>query len=304
MGHDLLERYIWLVDTIRRHGRLSRSALDRLWMASRFSNGEPLPRRTFYNYRQAIAELFSIEIKCDQSTYEYYLSDFGDSHNETVTDWLLDSAATHDLLASNRNVASKIFLENIPSAREYLASVIDALNRNVPVTFDYHAFGRVLKSAGVVVEPYFLKLFRQRWYLTGRHTASDKVKTYALDRIANLTIGTEPFTPDPDFSPEEYFRNSFGIIFTKGEVKHIAIRTDHKQAQYFRALPLHHSQQESVHDTFSIFHYNLRISDDLVNELLSYGSRIQVLEPRELITRMRNELSATLNLYSEPKKES
>lgn len=298
MAHNLLERYIWLVDTIRRHGRISRAQLDDLWRQSPHSDGNPLPRRTFYSYRQAIAELFNVEILCDTSTYEYYLSDYGDQHSESVTKWLINSVATNDLLAGNRDIASKIFLENIPSAREHLPYITEALRHNRPIKFDYHPFGRITGSTGVDLEPYFIKLFRQRWYVTGREIASDKVKTYALDRMSNLTIGLHPFKPDSTFDPEEYTRHNFGIITTHGQPRHVAIQVDPRQAQYFRALPLHASQQESVHDNFSIFHYTIRLSDDLVNELLSYGSRIRVLEPPELIEMLRLELHTALTHYT------
>lgn len=297
MARDLLQRYIWLVDTVRRYGRISRAELDRLWCNSRFSEGGPLPRRTLYNYRQAVEDLFNVEIKCDPATYEYYLSDNGDAHSEGVTNWLLNTTATNDLLAGSREVAGKIFLENVPSAREYLAPVVEALKDNKAIRFDYHHFGRINPSRNVVVEPYFLKIFRQRWYVTGRHTASSRVKTYALDRISGLTVSADSFEPDPTFEPEEYFRHSFGIIFNEGEIKHITLRADRREADYLRALPLHHSQQESVHDGFSLFHYTMRISPDLVSELVSHGPRIAVIEPPELIEMLKAELRQTLAQY-------
>ena len=86
-----------------------------------------MPRRTFYNYRQAVEELFNIEIKCDSATFDYYISDIGDRHNEGVTNWLLNTAVTNELLAGSRAVADKIFLEQVPSAREFLAPVIESL---------------------------------------------------------------------------------------------------------------------------------------------------------------------------------
>ena len=152
MAKDLLQRYIWLVDTIRRHGRMSRGQIDQLWMRTSYSGGNPMPRRTFYNYRQAVEELFNIEIKCDSATFDYYISDIGDRHNEGVTNWLLNTAVTNELLAGSRAVADKIFLEQVPSAREFLAPVIESLRDNRPIRFDYHAYGRVLPSEGVVVE--------------------------------------------------------------------------------------------------------------------------------------------------------
>ncbi len=298
MAKDLLNRYVWLVDTIRRHGRITRRELNDCWRRSRFSDGDTtLPRRTFYNYRQAIEDLFDINIICDQSTFEYYIAD-EDAHNESVTEWLLNAAATNDVLSSSRDISQKIFLEDVPSAREHLATAINALKSSSPLRFDYHPYTRSTPTPAIVIEPYFLKIFRQRWYLTGRVVAEKRIKTYALDRISSLVILPEHFTPDPSFDPEAYSRDSFGIIFSLGEVKNIVIRTDTRQAKYFRALPLHHSQQEMIHDEFSDFHYRLRITDDFVAEILSYGPRVTVMEPPELRAIIRDRLSNSLANYS------
>ena len=104
MGSNLLARYIWIVDTIRRHGRISRSELNEKWQRSPFSEGEPLPRRTFYSYRQAIEELFSITIECDPHTFDYYIAE-SDEHNESVSDWLLNSVAISNVLSNSRDLS-------------------------------------------------------------------------------------------------------------------------------------------------------------------------------------------------------
>lgn len=299
MAKDLLNRYVWLVDTIRRYGRITRRELDDRWRRSNFSDGDSiLPRRTFYNYRQAIEDLFDINICCDQSTFEYYIAD-EDAHNESVTEWLLNSAATNDVLSSSREISGKIFLEDVPSARQHLASVMGALKTSSLIRFDYQPYTRSTPTTGITIEPYFLKIFRQRWYLTGRVTNENRIKTYALDRIGSLTVLSETFVPDPTFDAETYSRDSFGIIFSQGDVKEIVIRTDPRQAKYFRALPLHSSQQESIHDNFSNFSYRMRLTDDLVAELLSYGPRITVMSPPELRAIMRDRLSSALDNYNQ-----
>lgn len=297
MAKDLIKRYIWLVDTIRRYGRITRRELDESWQRSKFSDGGKLPRRTFYNYRQAIGELFDITIECDQSTFEYYIAE-EDDHNGSVTEWLLNAAATNDVLSSSREISGRIFLEDVPSAREHLSTVIAAIKASNPVRFDYHPYTRSTPTRGVTVEPYFLKIFRQRWYLTGRNTADGRIKTYALDRISGAVVLAETFTPDPAFDPETYSRDSFGIIFSQNEPKRIVIRTGPRQAKYFRALPLHHSQQEMIHDEFSDFSYRLRITDDFVAELLSHGPDITVMSPPELQAIMKDRLQRTLEKYS------
>ncbi len=297
MANELLNRYIWLVDTIRRYGRITRRELDDCWRRSAFSDGETvLTRRTFYNYRQAIEDLFDVNIQCDPMTYEYYIAD-ADSHKESVTEWLLNAAATNDVLSSSRDISQKIFLEDVPSARHHLATVINALKSNCPVKFDYHPYTKSTPTTGIIIEPYFLKIFRQRWYLTGRVVAENRIKTYALDRISSPMVLPDKFTPDPSFDAETYSRDSFGIIFSQGEVKDIVIRTDARQAKYFRALPLHHSQREMIHDDFSNFSYRMRITDDLIAELLSYGPKVTVVSPPELRAIIRERLSASLANY-------
>ena len=73
MARNLLSRYIWLVDTIRRYGHITRRQLDEAWRRSPYSDGDPLPRRTFYNYRQAIEELFNITIGYNATDNTYYI---------------------------------------------------------------------------------------------------------------------------------------------------------------------------------------------------------------------------------------
>lgn len=296
MSRNLLARYIWLIDTIRRYGAITREKLNELWMQSPYSDGSPMPRRTFYNYRGAIEELFNINIECNPTTYEYYI-DSGDSHQASVTDWLLNSAAMSNVLSSVRDVSERIFLEDVPSARLYLSQVISALRERHPLHFTYRPYTRINPTRDVVIEPYFLKIFRQRWYVTGFNIRDNAIKTYALDRMADVSLGSETFTMDPDFDPENFVRDSFGIVFTQGETHEVVIRANSRRAKYLRALPLHHSQREEIHDSFSDFHYRLRLTPDLVQELLSLWSEVKVMAPPELRAMVTNALRLALEQY-------
>lgn len=296
MPRNLLGRYVWLIDTIRRFGSINREKLNELWMQSPFSDGNPLPRRTLYNYRSAISELFSITIECHPTTYEYYIA-AGDDSQEGLTDWLLNSAAMSNVLADVSDVSDRIFLEDIPSARTYLSQVVAALREHRTVLFTYRPYTRTTPTKGVAVQPYFLKIFRQRWYLTGLNTTDNKVKTYALDRMEDVTVSDDTFEPDPTFDPSSYVRDTFGIVFSQGQPKEVALRTDPRQAKYFRALPLHHSQREAIHDNYSIFYYKLRLTPDFLQEILSLGPKVTVIAPPELRAMVKTTLAETLALY-------
>ncbi len=295
MARNLLSRYIWLVDTIRRRGSITRRELDEAWKQSIYSDGNPLPRRTFYNYRAAVEELFNITIGFNPSDNTYHIAE--DPSSEGITDWLLNSVAMTNMLSDSRDVAGKIFLEEVPSAREHLPSMVSALKEGRTVEMDYQPYTRQNPSRGIVLHPYFLKIFRQRWYVTGLNVADDRVKTYALDRIVSMRVTGDTYTIPNYFDAPAYFRDSFGIIFNRGEVKEVILRVDARQAKYFRALPLHHSQQETVSDGYSLFSYRLKLSDDFVQEILSHGPSVTVVRPAELRAIVTTSLRATLDNY-------
>ena len=289
--------YLWLVDTIRRYGHITLEELSRQWQRSPLSDGRPLARRTFHTYRAEAEQLLDVTIACNRSTYEYYIAESGDSQRR-IQDWLLDSMALSDALRDVGDVSNRVVLENVPSAREHLPVIIDALKQNIRIRFAYKSYTRSQRATGIVVEPYFVKIFKQLWYVIGYNVKDKKVKTYALDRMSDLTmVAGTTFKMPEGLSPKEFFSDCFGIITNQNEPKHIVLRVEPTQAKYFRALPLHHSQREELHDKYSIFHYNMRITYDLREELLSHGSAIEVLEPVELKTALREELKRTLAYY-------
>ena len=297
MSRNLFSRYIWLIDTIRRHRQLTREELNELWVKSPYSDGAPMPRRTFYNYRNAIEELFKINIECNPATFEYYIDDGGDPQKESVTEWLLNAATMSNALTDARDVSDRIFLEDVPSSRYHLSSVLTATKEFKPIEFTYSNYMRSMPSRNVVVEPYFLKLFKQRWYMTGRNVKEDTIKTYALDRMSDVTLHNTIFAIPEDFDAEAYFRDSYGIVFSKGDVKNVTLKVSARQAKYFRALPLHHTQKEMINDTYSIFTYKLKLTPDFVEELLSHGAQLTVLDPPELRAMMISDLENSLENY-------
>ncbi len=296
----LLNKYLWIVDTLRRYGALTLAQLNDKWVASGVNDGQPLPRRTFMTYRNNIEEMFNININCNKSTYEYYIEDNGDDSMATHLNWMLDSMAISNTLQNSQNVASRILLEDVPSARDHLPTVIDALKQNLSIRFSYKSYTRAALNEGIVIRPYFVKIFKQLWYVIGYNVKDNMLKTYALDRMSKLTIlADKPFTMPEDFSPQEFFKDCFGITTNSNEPKEIKLRVEPMQAKYLRALPLHPSQREDVvHEGgYSVFSFRMRITYDLRQQLLSMGSNIEVLTPAELKMQIREELRKALDLY-------
>ena len=297
MARNLINRYVWLVDTISRYGRITLKDLNAAWLRSEISEGKPLARRTFFHYRDGVEEMFDINIKCDKATFEYYIDDKDGEDNARLRSWLVDSVSMSGTLSNARDISSRIMLENVPSAREHLPVVIDALKQNRRIRFSYKSYTRALPTDGIVLEPYFVKIFKQLWYVIGLNVKDGQIKTYSLDRMSNLNLLQDLFDMPENVNPSEFFKDCFGIITNQNSAKRIVLRVEPTQAKYFRALPLHSSQQEEVHDNYSIFTYKMRITYDLKEELMSHGASIEVMEPQELKTLILTELQQALNNY-------
>lgn len=297
MARNLVNRYVWLVDTISRYGRITLKDLKSAWLRSDISEGKPLARRTFFHYRDGVEEMFDINIQCDKSTFEYYIDDSGSEENARLKSWLVDSVSLSGMLSNAHDISGRIILENVPSAREHLPVIIDALKQNHRIGFSYKSYTRSRPTDGIILEPYFVKIFKQLWYVIGLNVNDGLIKTYSLDRISRLNLLQETFTMPGDVNPSEFFRDCFGIITNKNSAKRIVLRVEPTQAKYFRALPLHPSQQEEVHDEYSVFTYRMRITYDLKEEIMSHGASIEVLEPKELKTLICTELEQALMNY-------
>lgn len=71
----IFHQYIWIINTLRRKGRLTLEQLNDRWMRDGVADGNPLPRTTFNRHRDAILDMFGVVIECDKSSgYKYYIA--------------------------------------------------------------------------------------------------------------------------------------------------------------------------------------------------------------------------------------
>lgn len=296
MGKDLIAKYVWIIDTLSRHKKLSRKTLNHLWLKSEFSEGNPLPDRTFYHYRRSIEEIFNISIGCDSSG-KYFIKETGTERGRGLTNWMLDSAAVSAALQGNLLPDGRIEIEEVPSAREYLPLVIEAMKDSLKIIFTYAGFSRSRAESKIVFSPYFLKRYKQRWYMIGLKEKGGTIRTYALDRVREMTFSDDHFEMPGHLTMEQLFSNIVGVTTSHADVKTVKLRVSSTQAKYFRALPLHPSQTELIDDQYSIFTYQLKLNYELVHELLALGDAVKVISPPELKAMVVTQLKSTLAQY-------
>lgn len=297
----LLKRYLWLIDTLKRNGEMTFEEISDKWDSSPVNdNGSVLTKRTFYNHCQAIARHFGIDIECrrGRGLNQYRITNPEAIEENTLTKWALDSFSLGELLLGNANIADKILLEDIPSGREWLEPILTALQQNRKIELRYENFVGV-KFSGTI-SPLCIKLFKRRWYVLTQ-LADGRKRIFSLDRIKSLELTDKKFNYLDKFSPEDYFRDVFGIIAgVDRKVENIVIRAYAELPGYLRSLPIHHSQKEleskEGHTDFSL---RLIPTFDFIQELLLHRDQLEVTEPQSLRDEISNLISKTLKLYGD-----
>lgn len=293
-------RYIWLLNTLLQHKQLSYEEINALWRECYLGDGASLPLRTFHQHKSAVEELFGIEIKCNPSNgYRYYISSPDTLKNDSIRKWLLNSFTLSNMITAGHNMKGRILFEEIPCGTEYLQTIIEAMQKSKELHVDYHPFYGHREIYNI--QPYAMKVYRQRWYVVGYIKELGSIRNIALDRTLEMNLSATSFILPKDFDAEKYYANTVGIFVNeKLKPTKVKIRAYGRQIEYLRSLPLHRSQKEraSKYGEFCEFEYKLCLTPELSTHILAMGENVEVLEPIELREEIKRRICLIYNKYN------
>ena len=297
---SLILKYIWVVKTIHRAGRITLKELNEKWRANvDLSRGEDLPRQTFDRWKSGILDLFGILIDCEQrGGYHYYIANPKELSEGKLRTWLLNTYGTAETLSSNLSIHDRILTENIPSSQDHLSTVLEAMKSNNMLHITFKAF-TMKEPKRFLVEPYCVKMSAQRWYMLARNTEHKNLRLYSLDRIEAVEISNTRFVLPDDFNAKDYFAEFFGIVLDESvPLQTIILRADKYHQNYMRTLPLHPTQREIFAcDDYADFELKLRPTYDFYMKLMSFGNMMKVLEPKNLQEEICKWVENTIEMY-------
>ena len=298
MASNVIKRYVWLVNTLLQRKSLTFKEICDLWDKSSLTDGKPLALRTFHQHREAVAELFGVEIVCDTNTYKYSIAQPEELKNNSAQQWLFNSFAISNTIEAGRNMKERILFEEIPSGAEFAQTVVDAMQQNRVLFVDYKPFQG--EKFELYLQPYAMRVYNQRWYVVGRFKESGSIRNIALDRILRMEITDEEFSLPEDFDASDYYAHTVGIFVNEAlKPQRVVLRTYGVSTEYMRSVPLHPSQREIATNgnESSDFEYHLNLTPELTSKLLSKGDWVEVLEPKELREKVKEQAQAIAELY-------
>jgi len=313
MAKNYFKSHIWLLETLQTRGRLTLKEIKDLWMRSSINDEEKeLANRTFSNHIAAIADIFGIEIKCDRRDNTYFIENREELGGSGIREWMMEALSLNGLINESASLRSRLIFESEPSSHRFLTDIIRAMRDEKMIEVNYQSFN-MESPRDFLLEPFCLKEYKRRWYLFARdHKAKYKEPhSFSLDRMNSAIVSSKEFKPPKGFDADSFFSTRYGVLhYEDSKPALIKIKVSARQANYFRTLPLHHSQQElettattvtiKPTDTtkdYSIFTYYLTPNYDFIHDLLYFGEDVEVLEPKELREEYRRTINKLKNAY-------
>lgn len=160
-----------------------------------------------------------------------------------------------------------------------LSQLIRAILNYRKVSFSYYSVQNQ-KHSHKEVSPLAIKYFNHNYYLAAYYKKIDQVITFAINRIDSLITCDKP-QDEIEFDSDLYFNSGFGIY--SGEVFQVKLQFYPPTSKYI-AERIWHPEQKLVHqeDGSLILELPANSLSEMKKFVLSYGSKVKVLEPEEL----------------------
>ena len=180
------------------------------------------------------------------------------------------------------------------SAADVVAKLLEATLHFHVVTMRYHSVSS-RREKDYLIHPYRLAFAQGGLYLLADVPEYDDVRTFAIDRVASVTIEKQTFTPKRQIA-DDVFANSLGV--NTGPAATVEIDFEAPLAPFVRARVWHASQQvKDLSDGRLRLTMNVCHDWALRSWILSWGPFARVVTPDALAGEIRADLDAARERY-------
>lgn len=166
---------------------------------------------------------------------------------------------------------------------EWLGPLYKGIAEQQVLKLHYHPFTE--EAMDIILHPYLLKEWRNRWYIFGRNE-QDRLWNLGLDRIRNISILKDSaYKANDIFNPETWFNDIVGVTKPdNAQAETVEFDLSSLPSRYLETRPIHPSQYlvREENDRF-VFSLRVILNYELVNELLRLGADLKVLGPPALV---------------------
>lgn len=172
---------------------------------------------------------------------------------------------------------------------EYITPLYNAILYKKALNVIYKSFKREVNQS-IIFHPYYLKQYKNRWFVFGLNEEFGQITNLALDRIASIDESKQAYIPNTTINFSEYFEDVIGVTLDKeAKLEKILLRISNDLYPYIQTKPLHGSQKtKEKEDAFVVIELELVPNYELESLILSFGEGIEVLTPERIREKIKN----------------
>jgi predicted DNA-binding transcriptional regulator YafY len=188
--------------------------------------------------------------------------------------------------SSKNKVSNHILFEknDLLKGAEFLDSIHRLTLQKKAILIEYKSF-TAINSSQIIVSPYFLKEYRNRWFLLCRNNKNKNILTLALDRMIDVQgLSSDLFLPPDEEINENYYDNLVGVTKTPNQRPiNITFKVDNYTYPYIITKPIHHTQKViENNDDYHVLRIRVIWNYEIERVLLGFGETLTVITPRKL----------------------
>ena len=181
---------------------------------------------------------------------------------------------------------------------QHIDTLYQAIIKKCAVELCYQSF-KARSSSTFHFHPYYLKEYRNRWFVIGMKKKNTPILTLALDRIISIEPCDAKYVPRGNFNLQSFLHQIIGVtVNPNGAPEKVLLQFDSETVPYVTTKPLHHSQE--VVETLSngvVIGLQVQLNFELEREILGFGDHVKVIAPEKLKRRIKETLEQALDLY-------
>ena len=184
-----------------------------------------------------------------------------------------------------------------PIKEEVFDNVFAGLKKKVTISFEYKPLQKTTYMERKI-DPYHIICQRGNWYVIGFCHLKNEVRIFSFSRIQNIQLTKEHFEIPKDFNAKDYVDKTMGVWLsakTKYKVKLLFI----SEIGTFAAEHIWHDGQtvEQNEDGSVVVSFETTQLPEVKRLVLGQGRTVQVLEPKELVEQIQEEIDAIKKIY-------
>jgi predicted DNA-binding transcriptional regulator YafY len=176
-------------------------------------------------------------------------------------------------------------------------TVFTALQTSNTVSFEYrglHDKDYVFR----IVDPYHAICQKGHWYIIGFCHDKKAPRLFSLSRIKRPRLGKQHFQIPADFNPLDYFDKEMGVWATSKTPFKVELLFMGEAANFALEQHWHEGQEVRQNDDGTVYvSFTTTQMPEVLRWVLGQGETVKVLNPPELIGKVREQAAKIAGLY-------